>query len=111
MIGNDAHHDANIIQNVGTAHQTGVFWAFFNIHERIATMKNLTDLGSQALELTAGRAAHTQAAALGVLLKDLPAPLRFQVDEAVGAYAAALLEAGFLAGLKVAADPLSLLVE
>ena len=83
----------------------------FHIHERIATMKNLTDLGSQALELTAGRAAHTQAAALGVLLKDLPTPLRFQVDEAVGAYVAALLEAGFLAGLGVAANPLALLVE
>ena len=74
-------------------------------------MKNLTDLGSQALELTAGRAAHTQAAALGALLAGLPDEQRWAIDEQIGVYAAALLEAGFLAGGEVAANPLVLLVE
>ncbi len=74
-------------------------------------MKNLTDLGSQALELTAGRAAHTQAAALGALLAGLPDEQRWAIDEAVGLYASKLLEAGFLAGVTVGRDPLALLVE
>lgn len=71
----------------------------------------LTDIGLQTMETMAGRAAHQEAAALGVLLKELPKPLRFELDEAIGAYAAALLEAGFLAGLELGRNPWPVFVE
>lgn len=71
----------------------------------------LTALGLEIAERMAGLAAHNESAAVGVLLKDLPTPLRFEIDEAVGAYAAAVGRAHFLAGVEVAKDPLALLVE
>jgi hypothetical protein len=49
--------------------------------------------------------------ALGVLLAGLPEEQRWAIDEAVGVYAAALLEAGFLAGLEVARNPWPFFVE
>ena len=71
----------------------------------------LTALGLQVAEQMAGMAAHKESEAVEVLLKDLPTPLRFEIDEAIGDYVGAVGRAYFLAGVQLAANPLALLVE
>ena len=71
----------------------------------------LTALGLQVAEKMAGMAANEESEAVGVLLKDLPTPLRFEIDEAIGAYAAAVGRAYFLAGLELGRNPWPVFVE
>ncbi len=73
-------------------------------------MRQLTSIGLQIMEDRAGLSTREEAAAVGVLLKDLPSPLRLELDEAIGAYVAKTLESGFLAGLEVARNPWAVFV-
>lgn len=71
----------------------------------------LTDLGAQVAEQMAGHGAWVESAEVTVLLKDLPTPLRFELDEAIGAYVAAVGRAYFLAGLELGRNPWPVFVE
>ena len=71
----------------------------------------LSEAGNAVLREMTKTAGDVEGAALGVLLDRLPKEICLDIDQAVGDYVAAMLEAGFLAGLKVGRDPLAWLVE
>ncbi|HRJ40770.1 MAG: hypothetical protein KJZ86_13720 [Caldilineaceae bacterium] len=73
-------------------------------------MKQLTALGSEALEQLCKDSGQDESAAVSALLMALPEGQRFEVDCAIGSYVVAVRDAAFLAGLAVGKDPLALLV-
>ena len=71
----------------------------------------LTEIGDQVMDRLCGDAGDAERDSLNALLKTLPKAQRLEIDEAVGAWGVACLEAGFLAGLKAGSNPLALLVD
>ncbi len=71
----------------------------------------LTALGLQVAENMAGMAASEESAAVGALLAGLPDEQRWAIDEAVGAYAAEVGRAYFLAGIELGRNPWPVFVE
>lgn len=70
----------------------------------------LSEIGNAALDSLCTDAGDAERDSLNALLKTLPKAQRLEIDEAVGAWGLACLEAGFLAGLKAGSNPLALLV-
>ena len=70
----------------------------------------LSEVGSAVMDHLCGNAGDSERDSLNALLKTLPKAQRLEIDEAVGAWGVACLEAGFLAGLKAGSNPLALLV-
>ena len=71
----------------------------------------LNEAGSAVMHEMTKTAGDVEGAALGGLLDRLPKEICLDIDQAVGDYVAAVLEAGFLAGLEVGRNPLSVLTQ
>ena len=71
----------------------------------------LTEIGDQVMDGMTKDAGAGEMAAINSLLRKLPDADRLDLDEAIGGLVVALLEAGFMAGLKASANPLALLVD
>ena len=70
----------------------------------------ISPIGFEVMDRLCGNAGDSERDSLNALLKTLPKAQRLEIDEAVGAWGVACLEAGFLAGLKAGSNPLALLV-
>lgn len=74
-------------------------------------MEKLSAIGTELLNQVCSNAGQGEGQVIGALLEGLPKEQAFEIDRAVGDYGASMLEAGFLAGLAVARDPLAWLVD
>ena len=71
----------------------------------------ISPIGFEVMDRMTHHAGDAERESLNTLLKTLPKTQRLEIDEAVGAWGLACLEAGFMAGLKAGSNPLALLVD